>query len=83
MSLLRKLKDTFGYQIDVVIPNYETNFVDLIEDVCKRHEYFLLTKVSLDELIDPNFINKFVKNGNLKEIFKIMKIVYDFTTVPV
>ena len=71
MSLLSKLKDTFGYQIDLVIPNYETNFVDLIEDVFKRHEYFLLTKVSLDELIDPNFINKFVNNGNLKGIFKI------------
>ena len=66
MSLLTKLKETFNYQIDLVIPNYETNFGNLIENVLKKYEYFLLTKVSLSELLDPKFIEKFIKNGNNK-----------------
>lgn len=66
MSLLTELKETFNYQIDLVIPNYETNFGNLIENVLKKYEYFLLTKVSLSELLEPKFIEKFIKNGNNK-----------------
>ena len=66
MSLLTELKETFNYQIDLVIPNYKTNFGNLIENVLKKYEYFLLTKVSLSELLEPKFIEKFIKNGNNK-----------------
>ena len=52
----------FSLQIDVIIPNLDTNFNDLI-DLFSSYDYYLLTDITLDKLVDPLFIEAFVKNG--------------------
>jgi phage terminase large subunit-like protein len=49
----------------MVIPNYETNFAEIVDELNETHKFYMLTKIGLDELLNEKFIDTFIKNGEL------------------
>lgn len=53
----------FSYQIDLIVPNFETSFSDMKENLLKNHRYYLLAQIGLDMLLDKSFIETFLNKG--------------------
>jgi hypothetical protein len=47
------------------LPDYETNFNQLKDNLFNQLKYYLLTEITIDELLNEEFIHKFVKNGEI------------------
>lgn len=61
------LRDGFCYQIDLVVPNYETNFTEFEQNVFEsdKARFYLISGISLDTLLDTIFIDAFIKQGKI------------------
>ena len=54
----------FKYKkIDLIVPNFETSFSDMKENLLKNHRYYLLAQIGLDMLLDKSFIETFLNKG--------------------
>jgi hypothetical protein len=54
------------YKIDIVVPDCDTSFTELKENLLEKHKFYLLTQITLDKLVSRHFIDKFLKAGNKK-----------------
>jgi hypothetical protein len=57
-------------KLDIIVPNFETNFIEIKENLANSHRFFLLSKISLDTFLTKSFIDNFLNKGNFLTIYR-------------